>query len=114
MRDRDNRTRTGAKDPWGREVRPLAQRHAAAPAVLDAEPGVPRWPARAKGSRKRPRTSGMPGTGFAGAEGRQALSDMLALKPYWGKPTVRNFREDDGDVGIIRSPVRAIVLPNHE
>jgi hypothetical protein len=36
---------------------------------------------------------------------------MLALKPYWGKPAVRNFREDDGDVGIIRSPVRAIVLP---
>ena len=36
---------------------------------------------------------------------------MLALKPYWGKPTVRNFREDDGNVGIIRSPLRAIVLP---
>ena len=37
---------------------------------------------------------------------------MLALKPYWGKPTVRNFREGDGNVGIIRSPVRAIVLPD--
>jgi hypothetical protein len=36
---------------------------------------------------------------------------MLALKPYWGKPAVRNFREDDGDVGIIRSPNRAIILP---
>ena len=35
---------------------------------------------------------------------------MLALKPYWGKPAVRNFREGDGDVGI--SPVRAIVLPD--
>jgi hypothetical protein len=33
------------------------------------------------------------------------------LKPYWGKPAVRNFRGDDGNVGIIRSPVRAIVLP---
>jgi hypothetical protein len=43
--------------------------------------------------------------------GRRAPSDMLALKPYWGKSTVRNFREDNGDVGIIRSPVRAIVLP---
>ena len=41
---------------------------------------------------------------------RKALSDMLALKPYWGKPTVRNFRGGDGDVGIIRSPVRAIAL----
>ena len=23
---------------------------------------------------------------------RKALSDMLALKPYWGKPAVRNFK----------------------
>jgi hypothetical protein len=38
---------------------------------------------------------------------------MLALKPYWGKPAVRNFREGDGDVGIIRSPVRAITLPGN-
>src|SRR5713226_4001661 len=35
-----------------------------------------------------------------------------ALKPYWGKPAVRNFRGDDGNVGIIRSPVRAIALPD--
>jgi hypothetical protein len=41
---------------------------------------------------------------------QEALSDMLALKPYWGKPAVRNFRGGDGDVGIIRSPVRAIAL----
>ena len=38
----------------------------------------------------------------------QARPDRLALKPYWGKLTVRNFREGDGNVGIIRSPVRAI------
>src|SRR5881396_1821828 len=44
---------------------------------------------------------------------RKALSDMLALKPYWGKPAVRNFRGGDGDVGIIRSPVRAIALLDH-
>jgi hypothetical protein len=47
------------------------------------------------------------------APGRKALSDRLALKPYWGKPAVRNFRGDDGNVGIIRSPVRAIVLLTH-
>ena len=40
-----------------------------------------------------------------------APPDRPALKPYWGKPAVRNFREGDGNVGIIRSPVRAIVLP---
>jgi hypothetical protein len=36
------------------------------------------------------------------------------LKPYWGKPAVRNFRGGDGNVGIIRSPVRAIALPDYE
>jgi hypothetical protein len=35
-----------------------------------------------------------------------------ALKPYRGKLAVRNFRGDDGNVGIIRSPVRAFVLPD--
>jgi hypothetical protein len=36
------------------------------------------------------------------------------LKPYWGKPAVRNFRGGDGNVGIIRSPVRAIALPDYK
>jgi hypothetical protein len=43
----------------------------------------------------------------------KAPFDMPALEPYWGKPAVRNLREDDGNVGIIRSPVRAIVLPDN-
>ena len=42
---------------------------------------------------------------------QEGPSDIPALKPYWGKPAVRNFRGDHGDVGIIRSPVRAMVLP---
>src|SRR6266581_8099879 len=42
----------------------------------------------------------------------KAPPDRPALKPYRGKPAVRNFRGDDGDVGIIRSPVRAIALPD--
>jgi len=52
----------------------------------------------------------MPGAGLTETPIRKAPSDMLALKPYWGKPAVRDFRGGDGDVGIIRSPVRAIVL----
>jgi hypothetical protein len=47
-----------------------------------------------------------------GALRGKAPADTPALKPYWGKPAVRNFRGDDGNVGIIRSPVRAIVLPD--
>lgn len=112
MRDRDNRTRTGAKDPWGREAGPLAQRHVEASTDLDSGPGDSGTRQRAKGSSKRTDVAGMPGTGFTAAARREALSDMLALKPYWGKPAVRNFRESDGDVGIIRSPVRAIALPD--
>jgi hypothetical protein len=44
----------------------------------------------------------------------KASSDSPALKPYWGKPAVRNFRGGDGNVGIIRSPVRAIALPDYK
>ena len=40
-------------------------------------------------------------------------SDSPALKPYRGKLAVRNFRGGDGNVGIIRSPVRAIALPDN-
>ena len=43
----------------------------------------------------------------------KAPSDRPALKPYRGKPAVRNFRGGDGNVGIIRSPVRAIALPDN-
>jgi len=43
----------------------------------------------------------------------KAPSERPALKPYWGKPAVRNFRGGDGNVGIIRSPVRAIALPDN-
>ena len=56
----------------------------------------------------------MPRAGLTSESARKASSEMLALKPYRGKPAVRNFREGDGNVGIIRSPVRAITLPDHE
>jgi hypothetical protein len=116
MSARDNTTRAGAKDPWGREALPLAQRHADAL----ARSGLRAWPSgepwtRAKGDDKRVARWG---TGRVSAfsvrrdAGRQVAPDTLALKPYWGEPTVRNFREGDGNVGIIRSPVRAIALPD--
>src|ERR1700720_2820259 len=37
---------------------------------------------------------------------------MPAFQPYWGKPAVRNDREDRGNVGIIRSPIRASIPPD--
>ena len=54
----------------------------------------------------------MPGAGLTGTIHGKASSDKPALKPYWGKPAVRNFRGGHGNVGIIRSPVRTMVLPD--
>jgi hypothetical protein len=42
----------------------------------------------------------------------KAPSEMPTLEPYWGKPAVRNLRGDAGNVGIIRSPLRACVPPD--
>ena len=52
---------------------------------------------------------------YAGSELKQLAprkvpSDTHTFQPYWGKPTVRNDRGDRGNVGIIRSPVRATIL----
>ena len=55
----------------------------------------------------------MPGAGLTSGTCAKALSDRPAFQPYWGKPTVRNDRGDGGNVGIIRSPLRATVLPDH-
>src|SRR4051794_14757758 len=52
------------------------------------------------GSRLKPLTFG------------KAPPDRPAFQPYWGKPAVRNERGDRGNVGIIRSPVRASILPD--
>ena len=52
----------------------------------------------------------MQGARLTASGGRKAPPDRLALKAYRGKPAVRNFGGDDGNVGSIRSAVRAIVL----
>src|SRR5262249_45206554 len=51
-------------------------------------------------------------SGVQAALNGQALSDLPAWKRYGGNPAVRNFREGHGNVGIIRSPLRAIALPD--
>jgi hypothetical protein len=56
----------------------------------------------------------MPGAGLTSGTRAKALSDRPAFQPYWGKPTVRNDRRDGGNVGIIRSPLRATVLPDRK
>ncbi len=43
----------------------------------------------AKGGCKPTKQSCMPGAGFSERNEGKAPSDIPALKPYWGKPTVR-------------------------
>src|SRR5580692_4360358 len=52
----------------------------------------------------------MQGAGLSRSADRKASSEMSALKPYWGKPAVRNFRGGYGNGGIIRSLLSAIAL----
>jgi hypothetical protein len=104
LMDRDTITRTGARAPG---VERLSRSHGGV--ALSHEPrhrariiqGVRRHEGRVQTKRRE-----------AQAPRGQAPFDKPALEPYWGKPAVRNLREDDGNVGIIRSPVRAIVLPD--
>jgi hypothetical protein len=69
---------------------------------------------RTKGGRRPGLVRGMPGAGLTRRGRGKAPPDMPAFQPYWGKSAVRKDRGDDGTVGIIRSPVRAIVLPDWE
>src|ERR1700758_3411863 len=102
--DRDRRTRIGARAPGVERRKPFARRCFSAP----RSPAQNGEQSRAAGSTK---DAGKLIDARAASHGK-ALSDQPALKPYWGKPAVRNFREGNGNVGIMRSPLRAIALPD--
>src|SRR5882672_4482721 len=102
--DRDRRTWTGARAPGVERQKPLERRCSSA----QRPPAQNGDSTKAAGSTK---DDGKP-IGARNAPTGKALSDQPALKPYWGKPAVRNFREGNGNVGIIRSPLRAIALPD--
>src|SRR6202035_2950635 len=54
----------------------------------------------------------MPGAGLSCRRSRKAPLGKPTFQPYWGKPAVRNDRGDRGNVGIIRRPIRASILPD--
>jgi hypothetical protein len=66
-----------------------------------------------KGGCKLDEGQRMPGAGLSCRRSRKAPLGKPAFQPYWGKPAVWNDREDRGNVGIIRSPVRASILPDY-
>jgi hypothetical protein len=105
MMDRDTIIRTGARAPGvGRSNRSHGG------VVLSQEP---RHRARSISAADDTNDGGKPSDAIEAPHG-QAPSDKPALEPYWGKPAARNLREDDGNVGIIRSAVRPIVLPDQQ
>ena len=67
---------------------------------------------RTKGGCKLDGGRRMPGAGLIRRSPRKAPLGKPAFQPYWGKLAVRNDRGDRGNVGIIRSPVRASILPD--
>jgi hypothetical protein len=87
-----------SEGPWGRAAE-SARTEVFTSASSLTQSRESRWQQRARRAMANQRTG-------------KAASEIPALKPYRGKPAVRNFRGDDGNVGIIRSPDRAIVLPD--
>jgi hypothetical protein len=101
---RDRRTRTGARAPG------VERQEAVRTEVLQraTSPGTERGSDAGSGEHEG---RGKLIDAMVASRGK-ALSDQPTLKPYWGKPAVRNFREGNGNVGIMRSPLRAIALPD--
>jgi hypothetical protein len=104
--DRNRITRTGARTPGGERHSPLAWRCLSAQ-LPRLRAGTSRFESGEHEGRMQTRRARQLGVTLG-----EGPFDMPALKPYWGKPAVRNFRGDDGNVGIIRRPVRAIALPD--
>ena len=101
-----------SEGPWGRAANAARTAVFDRAEVRDSERGVPAATASTKGGGKPGAAKGMPGAGLTGAIPGKAPSDRPAFQPYWGKPAVRNERGGGGNVGIIRSPVRATTLPD--
>src|SRR5215468_4149656 len=114
MMGQDSITRTGARAPGVKQRSLLEWRCSTEQVTPDTVRRVHAAAENTKDGGKPDLATGMLGASLTAARSGKALSDMPALEPYRGKPAVRNLRGDDGNVGIIRSPVRAIVLPDRE
>src|ERR1700674_4237029 len=112
MTDRDTTTRTRARAPG---VGGVFHRMAVQDRVLrpDSERTTVATTKCTKGGCKLEGGRQRAGAGLPRRSPRKAPLGQPAFQPYWGKLAVRNDRGDRGNVGIIRSPVRASILPDH-
>src|SRR5580658_174528 len=100
------------RDPLGRSRTPSARRRIEESSARPST-GQPNLTKRCAQGRCKPGVQRrMRGAGLSDGCTGKALSDMPAIQPYRGKPAVRKDRGDGGNVGILRSPLRATVLPD--
>src|SRR5215468_10838030 len=92
MMDRDSITRTGARAPGVERHASLERRCITESSSLTLIGACCRTTGCTKDGGKPCGGKGMPGAGFTEPPYGKAPSDRPALKPYWGKPAVRNFR----------------------
>src|SRR5262249_33519711 len=117
MTDRDSTTRTRARTPGEEDYPPSTAVHRRVTDPTLSGTLVDTMGCTKDGS-KLMRGQRMPGAGLsrssAGRERRVGRPPPKPppCQPYGEKPAVRNDRGDRGDVGIIRSPVRASILPD--
>src|SRR6202162_5630439 len=111
MTDRDTTTRTRARAPG---VGGVFHRRAVHDRVLrpDSERTTVATTKCTKSGCKLDGGRRMPEPGLSRQSPRKAPLGQSAFQPYWGKLALRNDRGDRGNVGIIRSPVRATILPD--
>src|ERR1700720_2308859 len=110
MTVRDSITRTGARTPGAEDYPTSMAEHGRAP--IPTPCGITAVVSTCAKGRHKPNISRcMPGAGLSRSMRGKVLPYMPAFQPYRGKPAVRNDREGRGNVGIIRSPVRASTLP---
>ena len=100
-----------SEDPWGGGV-PHLQGGARSNGRPDTARDYRNVTRCAKGGHKLHISHCMPGAGLSWSMRGKVLPYQPAFQPYRGKPAVRNDREGRGNVGIIRSPVRASTLPD--
>ena len=111
MTVRDSITRTGARTPGAEDYPTSMAAHGRAP--IPTQCGITAVVTTCAKGRHKPNISRcMPGAGLSRSMRGKVLPYMPAFQPYRGKPAVRNDREGRGNVGIIRSPVRASTLPD--
>src|ERR1700681_3486480 len=112
MTDRDTITRTRARTPGGEEKYPsmAVRNRVCGPTQCGITAMTPRC---TKSGGKLDGGQRMPGAGLSCRRSRKAPLGKPTFQPYWGKPAVRNDRGDRGNVGIIRSPIRASILPDY-